>query len=138
MFALCEGSRFTWVGGVQTPVPPAFCSLVISDQSQTLCSCLVQSHLSFLMLLAWFVCPPPPFLHANTLPHLTVHLSASLCTSLCLQGTPQISMTTGKTAHLLPSLISLSIFLSYIISSGVISLHSPNDPPFFYCPFIAL
>lgn len=38
--------------------------------------------------------PPPPL---TTLHRLTLHLPASLCTSLCPQETPQISMTTGKT-----------------------------------------
>lgn len=86
------------------------------------------------------VSPPPSLslLHTHTLPLLTVHLSASLRTSLCPQGTPQISTTTGKTpqAPAAFSLLSLNPRrFSYGWNNsppGVISLNANTRSPILF------
>lgn len=121
MFALW-GFSFRWVGGCRHWFGQHFLLWSFMASHKHTMQLLVPT--SSLSWSFWPVCvstspvftrqnPPPP----HRAPFcLLMHLSASLCTSLCLQGTPQTSMTTGKTPkHLLPSVISVqtrSLFLS--------------------------
>lgn len=98
----------------------------INDQARTRCAA-APSKVIRLSCSFWPVCASElsSVLHTNTLPLLTVHLSSSLCTSFCLQGTPQISMTTGKTDHrpLLLLTTPRQSSRARLIPSAVISLH---------------
>lgn len=108
---------------------PTVCSSVIDDQARTR-RAAARSKVIRLSRCFWPVCASElsSVLHSHTLPLLTVHLSASLCTSLCLQGTPQISMTTGKTDNR-PLLLStrctpVQFSRARLIPSAVLSLHA--------------